>query len=215
LDNYPGNPRLPRGEEPTKPEERKIERIVTTEVIQRKRSFFYKLKNVFFGGDFKTAAQFVGGDVLLPMLRDMLFAVVTSSAERSIYPDTYGRRPPPMGSRVRYDSRPVRTYPPDPRDRWDPRGRVPDQPSRRSYRVNTQNSDEIIIGSRAEAERIVEEMFKDLERYQVVTWGSLKEMLGLETSFIDQKWGWTHLHGTDIRQVRDGYLIDLPPMEEV
>jgi hypothetical protein len=215
LDDFPGNSKLPRGPEPEKSEERQVERIVTTPVIQRKKSFFHKVKDVFFGGDFKTAAKYVAGDVLLPMFRDMLFQTVISSAERSIYPDAYGRRPPPLGSRVRYNSMPERRYPPDPRDRWDPRGRIPDQSSRRTYRVNTRDSDEIIIGSRAEAERVVEDMFKDLEKYQVVTWGSVKEMLGLETSYIDQKWGWTYLHNVNIRQVREGYLIDLPPMEEV
>lgn len=218
MDDFPGNSRLPKGpeSEPQKLEERQVERIVNTQVIQRKRGFLYKVKKVFFGGDFKTAAQYVGGDVILPMLRDMLFAVVTSSAERSIYPDRYGSRPPPMGSRVRYDRGPIRAYPPDPRDQWqNPRGRVPDQSSRRSYRINTRDSDEIIIGSRAEAEAVVEDMFRDLEKYQVVTWGSLKERLGLETSYIDQKWGWTYLHNVHISQVRDGYLLDLPPMEEV
>ena len=43
----------------------------------------------------------------------------------------------------------------------------------------------------------------------------LYDLTGLPSAHVDNKWGWTYLTNTEIRQIRDGYLLDLPPMEEI
>lgn len=219
MENYQSNSKLPKpSDESTEPEKQVevIEKIVTGKVIQRPKGFMHKVRDVFFGGDFKNAAKYVAGDVLLPMIRDMLFNSIITSAERTIYPDEYGRRAPMARARYQYSSLPERRYPADPREQWQPRGRIPDQAySRRSYRSNRRDADDFIVETRAEAESIVEDMFRSLEKYQVVTLAYVKEKLGIEAPFMDNKWGWYNLHGVNIRQVREGYLIDLPPLEDV
>ena len=54
-----------------------------------------------------------------------------------------------------------------------------------------------------------------IEQYDVATLGDLKDLLGLSTEHTDNKFGWTSLGKVEIRQVREGYAIDLPRMKEI
>lgn len=74
---------------------------------------------------------------------------------------------------------------------------------------------EVILPTRSDAEAVLEMMLNYLDKYGVVALAELHELVGLETSHTDQKWGWTVLRNIPIRQVRDGYTIELPPMEEI
>jgi hypothetical protein len=77
------------------------------------------------------------------------------------------------------------------------------------------NFDHIVFRTKEEADTVVEAMSNLLERFKVVYLGDLKDLVGLETSYIDQKWAWLNLDGIKISEVSDGFSIDLPPMEEV
>jgi len=62
---------------------------------------------------------------------------------------------------------------------------------------------------------VVERLIDILDKYEVVSLADLYDLLGLPTSPIDNKWGWTVLKQVEIRQTREGYLIELPPLEEI
>jgi hypothetical protein len=46
--------------------------------------------------------------------------------------------------------------------------------------------------------------------YGSVTVADLLEMVSLDSSFTDWKYGWTDLRGSSVKRVRGGYLIVLP-----
>jgi hypothetical protein len=73
----------------------------------------------------------------------------------------------------------------------------------------------VIVGTREEAELVIERLIDVLDKYDVVSLAALYELLGLETSYIDNKWGWTNLSSAQVRQIRQGYLLELPPLEEI
>jgi len=74
---------------------------------------------------------------------------------------------------------------------------------------------QIYLVSRDEADLVVERMLDILDKYDVVSVADLNDLLGLPTSPIDNKWGWAILGRVEIRQTRDGYLIDLPAPEPI
>lgn len=193
------------------PPEKQIEKVVTGEVIQKQKSIGRKFKDVFFGGDLKLAMRYVGAEVLLPAFRNLLVDSVTKGAERVVYGDSsYRRRPVDYRPRVQYNNPIYRGIPRDPRER----AYLPDQP-RDPYRVVRRDSKDIIVATRDDADVVVERLIDILDKYETASVADLNQLLGLPTSHIDNKWGWRYLNNVEVRQIREGYLIELPPVEEI
>jgi hypothetical protein len=70
--------------------------------------------------------------------------------------------------------------------------------------------DEIVLQSRTEAEEVIDRLFDLVSRYDTATVADLYELVGIQGSHTDHKWGWTDLRGADVSRTRDGYLLDLP-----
>ena len=70
--------------------------------------------------------------------------------------------------------------------------------------------DEIVLDSRVEAEAVIDRLFDLVSRYESATVADLYEIVGLSSTHIDHKWGWTDLRGAGVSRIRDGYLLDLP-----
>lgn len=195
--------------------EKSVEKVVTGVVIQKPKTVTEKFRGIFFGGNFKLVARRVGADVLLPAFRNLVADTAVATIERMIYgesPRARRRIPDPRGSTYHYNYNTV-PLARDPRHRS--MVQLPDQPPRMT-RTGRRGIDHIILSSREEANLVVETMMEILDRYEVVTYADLLEMVGLPSSeAVDNKWGWTYLNNIEIRQIRDGYLIELPDLEAV
>jgi len=62
---------------------------------------------------------------------------------------------------------------------------------------------------------VVERLTDVVDMYEVVSVADMYDLLGLPSTPIDNKWGWTHLPNIEVRQTRDGYKISMPPVEEI
>jgi hypothetical protein len=92
---------------------------------------------------------------------------------------------------------------------------LPDQPPHISQSRRRQDVGEIILASKADAEAVLEEMMDVINDYDVVSVADLNACLGRPSSYVDNNWGWTILKPVDIRQIREGFLLDLPPAEAI
>lgn len=176
-----------------------------SEVVVSKPSVSSKFKHIFFGGDFSTAAEYVASQVLLPALRNLLLDTISKGADRLIYGDT---RPPPrpggMSSyqpRVQYNN-PIHRPPPTPSAPWT------QSSTQRQFR-------DVTVGSKEDAEMIVEALMAIVDQYDVVSVSDLNELIGEPSSHIDNKWGWENLSRININQTRTGWTIVFPPLEEI
>lgn len=209
--DYQGNAKKERAkiERVEKKTEKNIKKVVTGEVIQKPKGVGRKFKDIFLGGDARQAARYVTADVLLPALRNLIVDMVTKGAERLIYGELQYRRRPTINYSSRYQgvqyNRPF-----DPRD-----------PRERSYivsdrvRQNRHEINDVILATKEEADLVVERLIDIIDKYEIVSLADLYDLLGLQTSHIDNKWGWTVLGNVPIRQIRQGYLLELPPLEEL
>lgn len=191
--------------------EKKVEKIISGEVVHKKKPLGRRFKEVFFGGEFSNAARYIAADVLLPALRNLVVDSVEMGIKRMVYGDSMGRRRSTQNEyrpRVQYNNPIARNR--DPRDSV----YIPDQPPH-PYRQNRAEANEIIISSREEAMAVLERLMDITDNYDVASLADLYDLVGLPSSHTDNKWGWTNLANVEIRQVREGYLLVLPIMEPI
>lgn len=196
--NYPSNTHKEReraGEPP-----KRVEKVVSGEVIQRKRSLGRRLADTFTGDDIKSVGSFVLLDVLVPAMKTMLSDAVSQGVERVFFGDSRPRSP---GYRSSNYTNYNRMYSPASARREEPR--TLSQRARASHDFG-----EVILSSRGEAEDVLDRLGDLIDRYDVATVADLYELVAITGSYADNKWGWTDLRGSEVRRVREGYLLVLP-----
>jgi len=203
---YPSNSDKQRPKTTAEPVE-KVQRVTRSAAVQRKKPLGKRFSETFMGGDARNAGSFVVFDVLLPALRDMVADTVTMGIERMVYGDTRprgrgGMRTPGLAGHTAYN-RVAAGLRPDPRESI---------PANRRARGLAQ-LDDIIIDTRVEAEEVIDHLFNLVQKYDQATVANLYDLVGITSAYTDNKWGWTDLSGTDIRRVREGYLLKLPHPE--
>jgi len=201
------------GSEPVKPpkEEPEEKKVISGEVIRRKTPLGKRFLHSFIGGQAREVFDYVVFDILVPAAKDMVVDSVSSGIERMLKGDSVSNRRTVM----RGDGRPYVSY-----NRYSSStpttSRPPfakEEPNRRRGRPGGFRFDEIILATRAEAEMVKDRMFDIIQRYDVVKVSDLYEMIGLEGTHVDERWGWTDLRGMGISWISNGYLLELPPPE--
>lgn len=211
-----GNSHKQREEEAAK-KEKKIERITSSEVIIQKQGPWRKFRSLLIEADMGSVGQFIWYDILVPTMKNLLVDTVEQGIKRTVYGDRRASyRPPSQAlvgreSRVSYNSPVIRRYEPDPRSL--PQSNITALPMSTSRASNDPRG--FIIASRDEAEQVIEAMLHAIDQYDVVTVMDLHEMLGLDTTPIDNNWGWDDLREAQIRQVREGWVLELPQAKHI
>lgn len=214
MTDYQGNSHKQK-EEAVKKEEKKIERITSGEVIIQKKGPWRKFRSLIIEADMNSVGRFIWFELLIPSFKNLLVDTVEQGIKRTVYGDRRAAyRPPSQAlsgqvSRIQYNS-PVIRHQPDPASQQRalpmsagaPRSTVKDP---RGY----------VISSKADAERVLEMMANIIDTYDVVTVADLHDMLGLESTYVDQKWGWINMIDVQVRQIREGWVLELPPAEEL
>lgn len=208
MENFPSNSDKQKSDKKDAPEKH-VEKVVTGEVIQKKKPFSERFKGVFLGGELRQVSGYIVAEVLLPALRNLLVDATSKGVERMVYGESQVRRTS-SGSRAQYTS-----YNNTPLSRGRGRGGyLPDQPRGGSYGSRNTVLDPI-LENHEQAELVLERMLDIIEQFDAVSVADLNTLLGMPTTYIDNKWGWTDLRYATVRQIREGYLIDLPPTESL
>jgi hypothetical protein len=206
-----------KGKSDPKKSNKVVEKVVVSEVIIQKKPLGRKFRELFIEADFRGVFRYLGHDVLIPALRNMIVDAGTEGIRRMVYgQDAVRRSRFGPGSRTTYTNYsssplrgpiPARSYPIDPASRM--------APAMAQVRPARLAQDDYVLATREEAEIVLEKMNDILDQYEVVTVGDLNELVGFSSTHIDQKYGWIYLGEIPIRQVRGGFLIDFPPAEPI
>jgi hypothetical protein len=200
---FPSNKYKDRQSNPKvkKPQEKKVEQVVVSKVVRRKKPLSKKFTETFVGGDSKSVWEYVAFDVLVPAAKDTIAEAVSSGVERMIFGDSHRSR------RGRGRGETYTSY------NKISSGRGRDRPEI-SRRARTRHDfDEIILGTRAEATEVIDQLFEILAKYDTVTVADLYELVGITGNYTDDKWGWFDLRGAGVSRIANGYLLDLPKPE--
>lgn len=178
--------------------DKKTEKVIQGNVIERKKPLASKFAEAFFDGDLKTASKYALDDVLFPALKRGLADTFQNLVEMMLFGTTSkGRSPRGGNERVSYAA----YYKSD--ARGDRRNDNADRHTRYDYR-------DIILSTRGEAEEVLDVLTGIIEEYGQATVSDLYDAVGITGDFTDAKYGWTNLNSARIRMTRDGYLLDLP-----
>lgn len=213
MEDYPGNSKTPprRHEKPEKKaaEKPKLEAIVTTPAQRRKTPLGKRIRATFFGGDTRSVGGYVLSEVLIPAMKDTITDVVTQGVERMVFGESSHRsRGRSVGNRnyTSYNRMSGNTtIRREPRD--DPRPQISRQARARH------DFDEIALGSRAEANGVLDQMYVQLSKYEQVSVADLYSLVDISGTYQDEKWGWESLEGARVHHSRGAYVLDLPRPE--
>lgn len=182
-------------------DEKNTKKVIQGEAIRRK-----KTRTSIFGEVFASAFSSVVSDVLLPAAKDMIADTITQTVDRVLFGEsrTRHRSSTPQSGRNGYVS-----Y-----NNYSQRKKPQEDVRKVSKRVRSRHDfDEIILGSRAEAEEVLDRLYDIVGQFDSASVSDLFDLVGVESQYTDDDWGWTDLSGATVRRVRSGYLLDLPRPE--
>ena len=185
---------------PVPQEEREpVEKVVTGKVITRKTPWYRKMVNSMVAEDASSVGDFLMTDVVIPALKNLIRDVGVGALDRTLYGSSRARanRQTIIGSVGGIKAK----YHDIPQER--PRSLTQQQRAVHDF-------GEIVLTSHAEAEDVIVRMMNRINLYGTATVADLYNFLGVSGSFQDLSWGWTSLDGADVRQVRSGFVLELP-----
>ena len=72
---------------------------------------------------------------------------------------------------------------------------------------------DIVLQTREEADLVHERLIDIIENYEFASVADFHELVGLPSAHTDNKWGWNALPHSQVRQTRDGFIVELPNPE--
>jgi hypothetical protein len=172
---------------------KKVERVANAKT--RKKGEVRKLADAFIAEDIKSVKDYVIQDVLIPAAKKAIVEMFDSGINMLVYGESKPKNRSRNDSRVSY----TKYYE---RERDYERGT--------RTRVRGYDYDDIILDTRREAEEVLDRMQDLIDTYGMVSVADLYDLVGINGSYTDNKYGWTRLRDADVQRVRDGYLLKLP-----
>lgn len=207
MENLPSNSNEPRAKRTGAAEERHFDRIIETPVIRQKKTLGARLRDLLFNGD--NIVEYVMNEVLLPAFKDTMSDAVSTAVNRALFGESDARARKPSSTRSSaFGGTSHTNY-----NRYSTPSR---HETTRSLprRGRTANAFEtIIFATRVEAQIIMDQMEKSVEKFGMVSVRDLYEMVGESFHYTDNDFGWTDLSSARIRQVRNGWMFVLPDPE--
>lgn len=190
-------PNSNRSREQAAEPERRIEKVVTGNVTQRKKSNLNKIGSLFLPGDVDSVKNYIWMDVLVPSIRRAISDIICNGVNMLLGEPYRGKSSGGVAARVNYRQ----YYQPENRQEY----AKPRTQAMYSY-------DDIVFETRGDAEVVLSRMEELLEHFEVVSVADLFDLAGIssESQYTDNKYGWTDLRGVQPRRVNGGYVLDLP-----
>lgn len=199
MDNYkPNSDALKEQRTRQRPEEKKVEKVVTGIVKTKKKSKINNFMGNIISEDAKSVKSYVFGEVLIPAIKKAISDIVTDGIDIILYGESRGRNKRSTADRVSY------------RNYYDDRGTRPRMNERQAIMAGSYSYDDIILSSRGEAEDVLARMDELMDTYGLVRVADLYDLVGITGNYTDNKYGWTNIRNADIIRVRDGYMIKMP-----
>ena len=203
-DKFPPNSKANKNE---RPEEKKIEKVVTGTVKRQKRGIGKKISDTFLEDDTRSVGSYIFYDVLIPAAKAMLSDMVGGGIDMLLFGERRGGR----SSSIRRDGgRSYTSY--GSYYNTDRTGKPQREPRRDISRTgrSRHDFDEIVLETRGEAEEVLSHLVDLIIDYGMASVADLYELVDVTGDFTDNKYGWTDLSSASVSRVRGGYLLNLP-----
>lgn len=180
-----------------------VEKIIEGKVIVRKKPWYRRAANNMIADDASSIGEYIMTDVIVPAVKNLIAEIVGQGTNRVLFGTT---RPRGRGGVLSGDRPSLRTRYDQMSDRGEPR--------RLSSRDRAQhNFADITLTTRGEAIEVLEALIDRVDRFGAATVSDMYDFVGYTGSYADRRYGWTNLQDSDVRQVRDGFTLELPRPE--
>jgi hypothetical protein len=170
----------------------------------RKESLVKKFGRYILEDTIETAKEHTIKEILLPGIRNLIF----DSFNEMVATMLFGDDAPRPSTGYRSGSRKVG------RTSYD---KYYDDKQRRnesrnvSYRDMPRDPDEIIVDTRAQANYVLDEVDSIIRQYGQASIAQFYDAAGVTGEWTDNRYGWESIRGAQVKQVRDGWVILMPP----
>lgn len=175
--------------------DKKIEKVTSGKVVQKKKTLGKKFTEMFLGDDIESVSSYIIYDVIIPAAKNMISDTVSNGIEMLLFGQIKGSRT------IRDKNKSYISY----------NSYHKNKDKNRVYRNRARhNFDDIILESRGEAEEVLSHLVDLVEDYGMASVADLYDLVGATSNFTDNKYGWDNLSSASVSRTRDGYLINLP-----
>lgn len=203
---FPSNTNKPSRDDQLDKKE-KIQAVVSTPVIRKKKSFLNKAMNAIMGDDdVKSVKDYILFDVLIPALKGTITDMITGGIEMALYGEQRSIR---SRSNIRRSGpRSYTSY----NSYYHSKGSTNNRRDSFGRRERATHSfDDIIFATRGEAETVLSHLSDLTIDYDAASVADFYELAGITPEFTDDKYGWTNLRDAMTERTRAGYVLRLPP----
>lgn len=198
MENFKPNSHKSKEEQPNKLPEKKVEKAISGTAKTRKKSELKKFTDVFISEDMESVKSYILMDVLVPAVKKAVSDIVTNGIDMLLYGESGRSNDRSVASKVSYQ----KYYDRSSNDRRD---RYSTTRTRSGYYY-----DDVVLDSRGEAEDVIMRMDELISTYGLVSVADLYDLVGITSSYTDNKYGWTDVRNASIIRIRDGYVIKMP-----
>lgn len=227
--NYPSNanfkPSVPVRSEPIAVDKiqdnrPKVNKIIKGGITTKKPTLITKFSNFFLGSDSKTVTEYVVQDIFVPAIKntivEAIYAVsdgVGNGFEMLFFGDrARGRRGAVRrgysqgGGQSSYYNYSSISAQQQPVRRGEPPLRAQSVVARSRHKL-----DDVVIDSRADAEEVLFHLVDLVQDYGSASISDFFSLVGINTEYTDQQYGWRNLEGANVLRLREGgYTLNLP-----
>lgn len=181
-----------------------VAKIIEGKVVVRKKAWYRRAASNMIADDASSIGQYVMEDVVFPALKNLVADVIGQGTNRVLFGSSAGRRRTGVlggreSLRTRYDQM-------GGGGREEPRRLGSAERARHSFA-------DIILSTRGEATEVLDALLDRVSRFGVASVSDMYDFVGVSGSFADRRYGWTDLRDADVRQVREGFVLELPRPE--
>lgn len=191
-----------------------------TSATKRKKGVTERLVTSLVGPDgLPSVGHYLTHDVVLPAIKEIIVNSVTSGINMMMYgPDSAGKRNTTgysqRGSAYRPNVNYQSSYKQSPTTSS---SNVKYQNESRPYHNETRasgfNSEDYILASREDAKMVLSQLLEQVDDYGWASLADFFDLVGIDSNFTDNNYGWTNLDFAKFVVVRGGYALRLPRLE--
>lgn len=191
MEEYKSNSHKSREKQKEAIPEKKVEKIITGSARSQKKSSIQKITNVFIPEDVENVKSYIFEDIVVPAVKDIILDAVRAFLGVNNRSGSKGSSAAKVSYRKYYEENNRRDY--------------------SESRVRTMyDYDNVVVESRGEAENVLAMMDELISEYKIVSVADLYDLVGIDGSYTDNRYGWTNIRTASVVRVRDGYMIKLP-----
>ena len=191
-----------------------------TSAKKRKKGVTERLVTSLIGPDgLPSVGHYLTHDVVLPAIKEIIVNSVTSGINMMMYgPDSAGKRSTTgyyqRGSAYRPNVNYQSSYKQTPTTST---SNVKYQNESRPYHNETRasgfNSEDYMLASRDDAKMVLSQLLEQVDDYGWASLADFFDLVGIDSNFTDNNYGWTNLDFAKFVVVRGGYALRLPRLE--